>query len=139
MPGFFLSGRSLTRAQHIDSSRYMDNMAAVESLSALAQPTRLEVFRLLASKGDEGIAAGQLAEALNVPQNTLSSHLATLARAGLVNGERQSRSIIYRADLAAFRELMLFMLSDCCNGRPEVCAPILSQLTATCRPGGDCR
>jgi len=116
----------------------METQNAVESLSALAQPTRLEVFRLLASKGEEGIAAGQLADALGVPQNTMSSHLATLARAGLVNSERQSRSIIYRADLAAFRELMLFMLSDCCNGHPEVCAPVLDRLNATCRPGGDC-
>jgi len=116
----------------------MDNNSAIEALAALGQPTRLEVFRLLASRGEEGVAAGHLAERLGIPQNTMSSHLATLARAGLVSGERQSRSIIYRADLPAFRELMLFMLSDCCNGHPEVCAPVLTQLTNGCRPGGEC-
>ena len=83
------------------------------------------------------MAAGHLAERLGIPQNTMSSHLATLARARLVSGERQSRSIIYRADLPAFRELMLFMLSDCCNGHPEVCAPVLTQLTNGCRPAAN--
>ncbi|CAB4325376.1 hypothetical protein BCH_00626 [Brucella sp. 191011898] len=71
---------------------------------------------------------------LDVPQNTMSAHLATLSRAGLVNGERQSRSIIYRADLDRFRELTLFMIKDCCGGSAELCAPLIKSLTPCCEP-----
>lgn len=71
---------------------------------------------------------------LDVPQNTMSAHLATLSRAGLVNGERQSRSIIYRANLDRFRELTLFMIKDCCGGSAELCAPLIKSLTPCCEP-----
>jgi ArsR family transcriptional regulator, arsenate/arsenite/antimonite-responsive transcriptional repressor len=81
-------------AHYIDYSRYMDNMQAIDALSALAQTTRLETFRLLVSREPEGVAAGELARLVGAPQNTMSTHLAILARAGLVRGERQSRSII---------------------------------------------
>ena len=67
-----------------------------------------------------------------IPQNTMSSHLAVLARAGLARAERQSRSIIYRADIATFSEMTVFMLKDCCGGRAEICAPIITQLTPCC-------
>jgi ArsR family transcriptional regulator len=106
----------------------MDKIEAIEVLAALAQSTRLDAFRLLVSREPEGVAAGELARLMAVPQNTLSSHLAILVRAGLVSGERQSRSIIYRADVARVRELTLFLLEDCCGGRPEVCAPLLADL-----------
>jgi ArsR family transcriptional regulator, arsenate/arsenite/antimonite-responsive transcriptional repressor len=121
-------------AHYIDYSRYMDNMQAIDALSALAQTTRLETFRLLVSREPEGVAAGELARLVAVPQNTMSTHLAILARAGLVRGERQSRSIVYRADLERFREVTLFLLRDCCGGRPEVCAPLIADLTPCCPP-----
>ena len=113
----------------------MDSQEAIAALSALAQPTRLDTFRLLVSREPEGAAAGELARLIDVPQNTMSTHLAILARAGLVRGERHSRSIIYRADLERFREVTLFLLKDCCGGRPEVCAPLIADLTPCCPPG----
>jgi ArsR family transcriptional regulator len=79
-----------------------------------------------------GIASGELARLIDVPQNTMSTHLAILARAGLVRGERRSRSIVYRADLARFRDVTLFLLKDCCGGRPEICAPLIADLTPCC-------
>jgi ArsR family transcriptional regulator len=113
----------------------MDSQDAIAALSALAQPTRLDTFRLLVSREPEGVAAGELARLMAIPQNTMSTHLAILARAGLVRGERHSRSIIYRADLERFREVTLFLLKDCCGGRPEICAPLIADLTPLCPPG----
>lgn len=110
----------------------MESDHAIGCLAALAQTTRLETFRLLVKSEPEGVPAGALARAMEVPQNTMSQHLAILARAGLVRGERRSRSIIYRADLGRFRELTLFLLKDCCAGRAEVCAPLLAELVPCC-------
>ena len=110
----------------------MESEDAILGLAALAQSTRLDVFRLLVKHEPEGLAAGDIARALAVPQNTMSSHLAVLSRAGLVTAQRHSRSIVYRADLARFREVMLFMLRDCCDGRPEICAPLIEDLTPCC-------
>jgi DNA-binding transcriptional ArsR family regulator len=110
----------------------MESVRAISCLSALAQPTRLETFRLLTSREPDGIPAGEIARLLDVPQNTMSSHLAILARAGLVKGDRQSRSIIYHADLECFRQVMLFLVKDCCNGRPDVCEPLLADLLPDC-------
>ncbi|MGB8899810.1 MAG: metalloregulator ArsR/SmtB family transcription factor [Methylocella sp.] len=107
-------------------------METIAALAALAQSTRLDTFRLLVSREPDGVPAGELARLMEVPQNTLSTHLAVLARAGLVKGERQSRSIIYRADLASFREVALYLLKDCCGGRPDICAPIIADLTPCC-------
>ncbi len=104
------------------------------ALGALAQSTRIDVFRRLVRREPEGIAAGELARLLHVPQNTMSSHLAILSRAGLVTAERQSRSIIYRADLKAFQAVALFLLQDCCGGKPEICAPLIESLTPCCPP-----
>ncbi len=117
-------------AEHIYYSRYMESVQAIAALAALAQPTRLDTFRLLVKREPEGVPAGELARLMTVPQNTMSAHLAILARAGLVFGERHSRSIIYRADLAQFREIALFLLKDCCGGRPDVCAPLVADLTS---------
>ena len=113
----------------------MDSQEAIAALSALAQPTRLDTFRLLVSREPEGVAAGELARFIDVPQNTMSTHLAILARAGLVRGERHSRSIIYRADLERFREVTLFLLKDCCGGRPVLCAPLIADIMPCCPPG----
>jgi ArsR family transcriptional regulator, arsenate/arsenite/antimonite-responsive transcriptional repressor len=106
----------------------MEYLEATEAFGALAQPTRLETFRLLVRHEPAGVPAGELARLLAVPQNTMSAHLAVLSRAGLIGGERQSRSILYRANLARLRELILFLLKDCCGGRPDLCAPIVNAL-----------
>ena len=107
----------------------MESEQAILALAALAQSTRLGVFRLLVKHEPEGLAAGDIARAIAVPQNTMSAHLAILARAGLVMSERKSRSIIYRANLPAFQDLTSFMVEDCCGGRGELCAPV-----AACKP-----
>lgn len=107
----------------------MELEQAIVSLAALAQSTRLGVFRLLVKHEPDGLAAGDIAKALAVPQNTMSAHLSILARAGLVMSERRSRSIIYRANLEAFRGLTAFMVEDCCGGRADLCAPV-----AACTP-----
>ena len=112
----------------------MDVIDVIDALSALAQATRLDTFRLLVTREPEGVPAGELARLIGVPQNTMSTHLAILARAGLVSGERQSRSIIYRADLDRFREITLFLLKDCCGGKPEICAPLIADLSPCCPP-----
>ena len=114
----------------------METEETVLALAALAQPTRLEVFRLLVRHEPKGLAAGEIARALAVPQNTMSSHLAVLSRAGLVSAERFSRSIVYRADLTQLRAVMVFMLRDCCGGRPEICAPLVEDLAPCCPPPG---
>jgi DNA-binding transcriptional ArsR family regulator len=113
----------------------MKEISALAALSALSQATRLQTFRLLVAREPEGVAAGELARLVGVPQNTMSAHLSILANAGLVSGERQSRSIIYRADLALFREVVLFLLKDCCGGRSDVCAPVLADLMPCCPSG----
>ena len=107
----------------------MESEQAILALSALAQSTRLGVFRLLVKHEPDGLAAGDIATSLAVPQNTMSAHLAILARAGLVMSERKSRSIIYRANLPAFQDLTSFMVEDCCGGRAELCVPV-----AGCKP-----
>lgn len=124
----------LTEIPYIHKYGYMESEAAILALAALAQSTRLDVFRLLVKHEPEGLAAGDIAKALSVPQNTMSSHLAVLSRAGLVSARRFSRSIVYRADLARFQEVILFMLRDCCDGRPEICAPLVENLTPCCPP-----
>ncbi len=106
----------------------------IEALSALSQTTRLQTFRLLVSHEPDGAPAGELARLIGVPQNTMSSHLAILARAGLVRGERRSRSIVYRVDLARLRDILLFLLKDCCGGRAELCAPLIADLAPCCTP-----
>lgn len=112
----------------------MESEAVILALAALAQSTRLDVFRLLVSREPTGIAAGEIARELAVPANTMSAHLSVLTRAGLVRSERRSRSIIYRADLEHFRSVATFLLKDCCGGRPEVCAPLIADLTPCCPP-----
>ncbi len=110
----------------------MDNSSAMAALGALAQSTRLDAFRSLVRHEPGGMAAGEIARQLNVPANTLSTHLTILARAGLVRAERQSRSIIYRADVDSLRALMLFLAKDCCAGDAEKCAPLVAQLIPCC-------
>ncbi|MEZ2409219.1 ArsR/SmtB family transcription factor [Bosea sp. RCC_152_1] len=110
----------------------MDNSQAISAMAALAQPTRLDTFKLLVNREPEGVPAGELARLIDVPQNTMSAHLAILARAGLIVGERQSRSIIYRADLEGFRGVIAFLLKDCCGGRADLCQPLIDELVPSC-------
>lgn len=110
----------------------MDTTSATNALAALAQPTRLEAFRLLVRHEPDGLRAGEVARALNVPQNTGSTHLAILVQAGLARSERTGRSVVYRADLDRFRELTLYLLKDCCGGRADLCAPLIAELTPCC-------
>jgi len=112
----------------------MDDTEVIAALAALAQSTRLETFRRLVAREPEGVPAGELARLVDVPQNTMSAHLAILARAKLIIGERHSRSIIYRANLDRFRQIALFLLKDCCGGRAELCAPLIADLTPCCAP-----
>ncbi len=105
---------------------------ATRALSALSQPSRLNAFRMLVRSGAEGMPAGDIARALEVPHNTLSSHLAILLQAGLISSERQSRSIIYRINFDGTRALFSFLLEDCCQGNPDDCLPILDSLLPTC-------
>jgi ArsR family transcriptional regulator, arsenate/arsenite/antimonite-responsive transcriptional repressor len=107
---------------------------ALVALAALGQPTRLEIFRLLIRRGRDGLSAGVIAEALGCPHNTLSTHLAILARAGLVRGTRDGRTIIYRADIEGMRNLVGFLVNDCCDGHPELCAISDGRPAASCCP-----
>src|SRR6185437_13147429 len=111
----------LTRSPYFHISGYMDDEQAILALAALAQSTRMQAFRILVKHEPDGLAAGVLARALEVPQNTLSAHLTILSRADLVTSERRSRSIVYRANLGAFQRIAVFLLQDCCGGRPEIC------------------
>ena len=108
------------------------NELAIAAMGALAQGTRLDVFRLLVRHEPNGLAAGEIARQLDVPQNTMSAHLGILARAGLIRPERRSRSIIYRADLEGLRALTLFLLKDCCGGNAELCGPLVAELAPCC-------
>ncbi len=105
---------------------------AVDALAALAHETRLMVFRMLVKAGPDGMIAGAIAERCVVPPSTMSHHLATLERAGLVQSERESRLIHYRADFAGMRRLMTFLMQDCCQGAPEMCGDLIAEIT--CEP-----
>jgi ArsR family transcriptional regulator len=102
---------------------------AVNALQALAHGTRLSVFRLLVKAGPSGLPAGEIAERAGVPASTMSHHLGLLERAGLAASERESRIIRYRADYAGMRRLLAFLMEDCCQGDPLVCAD-LAEITA---------
>lgn len=112
-----------------------EDSAAMDALSALGQGTRLRIFRLLVAHAPEGLPAGAIAEAVGCLQNTLSTHLGILSRAKLVRGVRDGRSILYSADLDGMRDLVGYLLTDCCNGHPEVCAPIFETLQGSCGCG----
>jgi ArsR family transcriptional regulator len=110
----------------------MDDTKAVKALSALAQESRLEAFRLLVKRGPEGLAAGEIARKLRVPHNTLSAHLSILANAGLVTSRRAGRSMIYAVDYGGTRGLLAFLMEDCCRGEPKLCAPLLAAVLPGC-------
>jgi DNA-binding transcriptional ArsR family regulator len=99
----------------------MDTKTAVRSLAALAQDSRLEVFRLLVQAGPEGLAAGEIAERLGLPASTLSFHVKALSQAGLVASRQESRFIYYSARFDAMNDLIAFLGENCCGGR--ACLP----------------
>src|SRR5688572_7310627 len=99
----------------------MKSASAIEALGALAQEHRLAVFRQLVQAGDKGMAAGAIADALGIPNSSLSFHLAQLRNAGLILQERQHRSLIYRANYAAMNALLDYLTENCCTGAD--CAP----------------
>jgi DNA-binding transcriptional ArsR family regulator len=99
----------------------MDTQEAVRSLAALAQDSRLEVFRLLVQAGPDGIAAGEIAERLAIPGSTLSFHVKALSQAGLVDSRQEGRFIYYTASYRAVNALIAFLSENCCGGR--ACLP----------------
>jgi DNA-binding transcriptional ArsR family regulator len=100
----------------------MDESRAVAALGALAQESRLKVFRLLVRRGPAGLAAGEISQRVGVPPTTLSFHLAQLSRAGLVTSRRKGRSILYAADYDGMQSLMGFLVDHCCQDGTG-CAP----------------
>ncbi len=110
----------------------MDESNALEALSALAHVTRLEVFRLLVQAGPAGLPAGEIAANLEVRQNTMSTHLGILSRAGMIKKIRDGRVIQYSANYDGMRELLLYLLEDCCRGDSAICSPIVDAITCAC-------
>jgi DNA-binding transcriptional ArsR family regulator len=113
----------------IGKSRCMTNENALSVLSAIAHPARLATFKLLVRHEPVGLTTGEIAHALAMSQSTFSTHLAILAKAKLVRAEKQGRNQIQRADMSTLRALMVFLAKDCCQGSPELCEPLLAELT----------
>ena len=107
---------------NVDYCRHMEINTATQALAALAQESRLRAFRLLVRSGS-GMAAGEIARALDIPHNTLSSHLTILVNAGLIQSHRESRSIIYAINLEGTRTLLGFLMEDCCRAIPIFACP----------------
>lgn len=99
----------------------MEKTSALAALSALAQDTRLDIFRLLVQAGDAGIAAGNIGERLDLPGPTLSFHLSQLRHAGLITVRRESRSLIYAAEYGAMNGLLAYLTENCCAGDTAAC------------------
>ncbi len=113
----------------------MNETQALDALAALAQETRLRIVRLLVTAGPEGMPAGAIGGVLGAASSRLSFHLSHLEQAGLVQSCREGRSIRYTAAYGALSGLIGFLMRDCCQGRPEVCAPAVAALAACdCRP-----
>ena len=102
---------------------------ALSILSAIAHPTRLEAFRLLVRHEPDGLSTGDLVQASGLSQSTFSTHLAVLVKSGLVLAEKRGRKQIQRANIDALKGLMVFLAKDCCQGRAELCEPLLAELT----------
>ena len=106
----------------------MDTARALAALAALSHPTRLDAFRQLVRHEPDGLTTGALVEASGLTQSTFSTHLAALARTGLVVAEKRGRNQVQRANIDALRALMTFLAKDCCQGRPELCEPLIADL-----------
>lgn len=112
----------------------MEMKSVVASLSALAHEGRLSTFRLLVQAGPDGLAAGEVARRLGVLPNTLSASLNVLSHAGLISARREGRSVIYTANYDGMRDVLAYLVDDCCGGAPEICAPLveITQRAACC-------
>ncbi len=113
----------------------MDERQALAAFAALGQEHRLRALRALVTAGPDGLSAGTLAETVGIAGNTLSFHLKELSHAGLIASRRQGKSVIYTAAYDGLSDLVRFLMRDCCEGRPEVCAPALAALAACCPAG----
>ena len=126
--------KALTRQRYFYNIGYMEISTAIGAFGALAQESRLKIFRLLVQCGPDGMAAGDIARRLKLPQNTLSFHIAALARAHLVASRKEGRSIIYFVDLEGTRGLLSFLVEDCCGGKAELCGCLIATAEAGCCP-----
>lgn len=99
----------------------MKSAQVVKALAALAQPTRLAIYRLLVVSGPDGVAAGQVAEKLKVAPATLSFHFKTLSHAGLVDSIQEGRFVFYAANLVVMNDMLAYLTENCCAGRPDAC------------------
>ena len=102
----------------------MEKIAALSVFESLSSGVRLDVFRLLVRAGPEGMVAGEIATALDVPPTNLSFHLKALAHAGLVSAQQEGRFLRYRANMHVMLELITYLTEECCAGAPEQCAPV---------------
>jgi ArsR family transcriptional regulator, arsenate/arsenite/antimonite-responsive transcriptional repressor len=121
-----------SHATQVNSSETLSEPHAISALAALAQPTRLAIFRFLVKHEPIGVTAGVIADTIGAPHNTLSSHLAILVRAGLLCSARDGRTIVYRANVDGMQSLISFLINDCCNGHPELCGLLRVDRGAGC-------
>ena len=125
----------MTAVPHFDNNRNVETKSAVTALSALAQETRLSIFRLLVQAGPEGLAAGRVGDELEVPAATLSFHLKELSHAGLVTSRQEGRFIYYAVNFENMAGLMSFLTQNCCQGMPQECLTVLeTELGRCCAP-----
>ena len=121
-----------SHAGRVPANEALSSDHAISVLAALAQPTRLAIFKLLLKHEPVGITAGVIAETIGAPHNTISTHLAILVRAGLLRSARDGRSIVYRADVEGMRALIGFLVNDCCDGHPEICRLLEESADSAC-------
>ena len=112
----------------------MEIKAAVTALAALAQETRLSIYRLLIEAGPEGVSVGRIGQTLEVPGATLSFHLKELARAGLVSSRQEKQFIYYSVDFERMAELMTYLTQNCCQGMPQECLTVVETALGRCCP-----
>lgn len=110
----------------------MKQNQALDAFSALSNETRLEVFRYLIKMVPDAVPAGDIAREADVPASTMSTQLAILSRAGLVTSIRTGRVVSYKADIDGVRELLSYLVKDCCRGKPEVCANLIEAVLPAC-------
>jgi DNA-binding transcriptional ArsR family regulator len=113
----------LNSRSYFHNIKNMKTIDAVNALAALAQESRLSVFRLLVHSAPDGLTVGLIAEQLEIPTPTLSFHLKTLAQAGLVSTAQEGRFVRYRAQIDGINALVSFLTDDCCGGHPDRCSP----------------
>ena len=106
----------------------MEKTTPISKLTALSHAGRLDIFRLLVGAGGDGLNAGEISSTLDLKPNTLSAHLTMLSSAELIRSQREGRNIRYFAEMSAMRELLGYLLQDCCGGNPEVFKPVLDSL-----------